>query len=287
MYMQTPEEKLIQLLPDSIDEWTKWEADEFFNSDNLYDYIDGGAELYLSYGFNLVLKRIYSADGQPDITVDIFEMTSSKNAFGVYSHSRETIEHDYGQGSFNVEGAILFWKDKYFISIITFPETPKSRQAIEGIARRIDSSIESTGELPPVLKTLPEENLLEESVVYFKHSNWQNTYYFISNENIFNISNSTECVLAKYKINDDKPILMILEYANESEAESTIDNLKRKFAYEELNDGLDIQLDDKRWIRIDRQTNLVYMVINAGDTGTAKSLLKITAAQVQNYIEHN
>ena len=283
--MQTSEDKLAMLVPDSVNGWSRSAEDEYFDSENLYNYIDGGAELYLSYGFNLVLKRLYSAQGQPDITVDIFEMTSSYNAFGVYSHSRETVEDDFGQGSFQVEGAILFWKDTYFISIITFPETEKSRLAIEEIARRIDNAIQSEGELPQILNALPQKNLLPETVVYFRNSNWQNTYYFISNDNIFNISDSTDCVLAKYEISGNKPVVMIIDYDKESDAGNTVDKLKRKFGYAELADGLVIRIDDKKWIRMNRKNNIVYMVMNARDTEEAKAILKNTAVRVQKYIE--
>ncbi len=286
MFMQTSEEKLAMLLPENVNGWSRSADDEYFDNESLYNYINGGAELYLSYGFNIVMKRLYSSEGQPDITVDIFEMTNSYNAYGVYSHSRETVEEEFGQGSFQVEGAILFWKDNYFISIITFPETEESKQTIEEIARHIDNAIDSEGELPPILNSLPQNNLLPETVVYFRHGNWQNTYYFISNDNIFNINDSTECVLAKYTVDDKKPVVMILEYPGETEAVNTIDNLKRKFGYAELEEGLVIRIDDTKWFRMDRNNNLIYIVLNAQDTDIAKAVLKNTASQVQNYIEH-
>jgi hypothetical protein len=39
-------EELLNLLPDSIDDW-KLESDKYYNPETLYDYIDGGAELYI------------------------------------------------------------------------------------------------------------------------------------------------------------------------------------------------------------------------------------------------
>ena len=69
--------KISELLPDSLNEWEPVDKDNFYTCENLFEYINGGAELYISYGFNLVLSRTYRADNQPDIIVDIFEVNNS------------------------------------------------------------------------------------------------------------------------------------------------------------------------------------------------------------------
>ena len=62
------------LLPDSIDGWKKKTEDKFYTPENLYDYINGGAELYISYGFIEVISRTYYKENQPELKVEIFEM---------------------------------------------------------------------------------------------------------------------------------------------------------------------------------------------------------------------
>ena len=42
-------------LPDSIDGWTAGEQNSFNDKESLYDYIDGGAELYISYGYKTAI----------------------------------------------------------------------------------------------------------------------------------------------------------------------------------------------------------------------------------------
>ncbi|MEE9464267.1 MAG: DUF6599 family protein, partial [Candidatus Neomarinimicrobiota bacterium] len=83
---------LAQLMPGTVEDWQTGRADKIYNRENLYEYINGGAELYLSYGFLQMISRTYTKSGKPDIVVDIFDMGSSRNAFGVFSHSREAIE---------------------------------------------------------------------------------------------------------------------------------------------------------------------------------------------------
>ncbi len=102
---------LSEFLPDSIDGWEVVSEDQFHNRKSLYEYINGGAELYLSYGFSRLISRIYSKPEQPDILVDFFDMRTSRSAYGVFSYSVETVERNFGQGSQQTEGALLFWKD--------------------------------------------------------------------------------------------------------------------------------------------------------------------------------
>ena len=46
-----------ELLPERIGSWTI-DTEAVYTPENLYDYINGGAELYISYGFKKVYTRI-------------------------------------------------------------------------------------------------------------------------------------------------------------------------------------------------------------------------------------
>ncbi|MCK7482325.1 MAG: hypothetical protein M0C28_38210 [Candidatus Moduliflexus flocculans] len=54
--------------------------------DGIFDYIDGAGEVYRSYNMRLLVARRFHKDGQPDIVVDAFDMGSSEDAFGVFTH---------------------------------------------------------------------------------------------------------------------------------------------------------------------------------------------------------
>jgi len=97
-YMNLNASVLDKLLPDSTEGWKPSDKDRYYNPETLYNYINGGAELYISYGFREVISRTYSKSGQPNLTVEIFDMVEAKNAFGVFCHVREGIDYSYGQG---------------------------------------------------------------------------------------------------------------------------------------------------------------------------------------------
>ena len=216
---QFMKENLINLMPDKIDGWDLAENDTMYGADNLYEYINGGAELFLSYGFKEMIARIYASSGQPDILLDVFDMGEPKNAYGIFSYSREEEDTTFGQGSQYSPGLLLFWKNRFYVSILFASETQEAKKTAFLIARNIESSIKSEGALPQILKFLPEEKLIKKTIRYFRHYIWLNSYYFISNENILNINDSTDALFAKYGSNNDNSLLLIIRYPSISEAE--------------------------------------------------------------------
>ena len=62
--------ELSSLLPSAVSGWHAAGQDSSYDRSTLFDYIDGGAELYLSYRFKEVINRRYKREGQPDIVVD-------------------------------------------------------------------------------------------------------------------------------------------------------------------------------------------------------------------------
>ncbi|MEW5814096.1 MAG: DUF6599 family protein [Spirochaetota bacterium] len=260
-------------LPEEADGWKPAAGDEYYNRKNLYDYINGGAELYLSYGFNQLVSRIYSKPDQPDIIVDLFDMGTSENAYGVFSYSVETTDQSLGQGCQQTEGALLFWKDRYLVSILAWPETKESKEAVFKLAKIIEAGIPDEGPLPEILSFLPREALKEESIRYFRHHVWLNSHYFISDENILHIDETTNALLAKYGGRYNRSILLLVQYQNEKEARSGYVDFAQYYL-PELKDSDTLQIEDGTWNACRLNGNLLAIVFNAQDEHAALTLLE-------------
>ena len=215
-------------LPDSFNNWKKLGDDRTFNDQNLYDYIDGAAELYISFGFAKVFNRIYSAGEGKEIIVDIFYMNTPQDAFGAFSFSVGKIGNDFGTQSQIAHGAIVFWKNNFVVSIVENPASEEAKKTSLIIAKLIDESIPEKGSFPEVLKYLPPENLDAQSIRYFRHYVWFNTYAYISGENILNINQNTHGVLAKYG-DKEKLILIIVKYPDEQKALAALEKFNKAY----------------------------------------------------------
>ncbi len=278
--MSAKDISLSKILPPDINGWEISGTEKIYTPETLYDYIDGGAELYLSYGMNDVASVLYSKAGIGTIRVELFDMISSENAFGVFTHTRLADEKEFGQGSQYFTGAQIFWKDRYLVTIIGDDENKDIKETIKKIAVIIDSQISKKGDLPLILSLLPQKNLVADGYCYFHHYIWQNIYYFISNDNIFDISDSTNAVIARYSGEDGKYILLIVEYSDSVKAENAYLSVSKEL----LKGASSIRnTDDSTWIKSIYNSNYLIAVFKAPSEASANEIL----SGVQDIIHKN
>jgi hypothetical protein len=261
----------IKVLPDKVDRWNKVEPPGTYTPRTLSDYIDGGAELYLSYNFKGSLAVKYKDASENEIAVDIFDMGSSYDAFGVFAHTRETNAKDFGQGSEYAAGLLTFWKGRFYVSILAYPETPASKNAVTTLGRAIEGAIKEEGPVPPILALLPEENLQPETVRYFHHYIWLNSFAFVSNENVLDIGADTPATLAKYRTPGSWLFLLLVQYPDAARAEAAARQFNEKILGG-VKEGMR-QVEGGRWSGIERRGRLVSVVLSAPDAASVREIL--------------
>jgi hypothetical protein len=245
-----------------------------FTGEALYDYINGGAELYLSYGLKGMTGCKYTGGGLPQVTVEVYEMTSAPNAFGVYTQSRDREEFDYGQGSQRYDDFILFWKDRYFVLVTTQKATPESRGALHHLASLVEQAIPGTGEIPALVAELPQDGLAPGGYLYFHHYIWLNAYFFIADYNIVNITDQTEALLAKYGDAQARAYLLLVHYPEEEEARAAGEKLRAQFAPELTADDPLVRLEDGTWFSFRVEGRKLSAVFNGHSREQIEHLLK-------------
>ena len=260
-----------RILPDAIAGWKKVDPPNFYTPENLSNYIDGGAELYISYNFKNALSMKYVDAADNEIEVDILDMGSAPDAFGVFAHSRETIDDRFGQGCEYAAGLLTFWKDRYYVSILAYPETAEKREVVFKLGRAIADGIKSEGALPPIIALLPAENLLPETVRYFHHYIWLNSFYFVSHENVLNIGNDTPAALGKYRQDGATFFLLLVHYPDAAKAEAAGRQFRQKLL-DGAEDGMR-PTKEGRWTGLQCRGDLVSVVFNAPDAPTVRAFL--------------
>lgn len=264
--------KLSAFLPAIPEGWAPDGEVAFYNSETLYDYIDGGAELYLSYGMDSVISLRILHPQQGEIRIEIFDLIESKNAFGVFTHTRTANEAEYGQSSQFFTGALIFWKGPYYVTIVADDDNETIRKAMREMASDIDSKILKTGAIPKLVEKLPAESLQKDGFIYFHHYIWMNAYYFISSDNLLNISSTTDVVMARYGEKENRYYLLLIEYETEAEALAAIQKF-RKHYMEESSTGTEVQIEDGSWCAIRHESKVLAIVFNATSYSVAKQLL--------------
>ncbi|HSW40005.1 MAG TPA: DUF6599 family protein [Acidobacteriota bacterium] len=262
---------LVKALPDEIDGFVKTTSDRY-DPDTLYEYINGAAELYISYSFREMRAVRYTAgDGNREIVIDIFDMGSSHDAFGVFSHGRESEDQRVGQGSEYFKGMLNFWKSRFYVAMLAFPAGPASEATLFKLANIISEGIADKGPLPPIVGILPQSGLINESVRYFHHYIWLNSFSFVADKNILDIDNTTPSVLARYQRNGQSATLLIIIYPENGRAETAAEMFRRQKSFPPGTDVAPAAKSRFQGCRV--RDRLLVAVLDAGSDDLAKTLM--------------
>ncbi len=270
--------RMNELVPRAMHGWTIQGTDETYNRKTIFDYIDGAGEVYLAYGFQDLLVRNFAnldEPDQPEITVELFDMGSSEDAFGIFSHSREGDEGEIGQGSQYQAGLLYFWKGRFFTCVLTKRETPSAKQAVMALGKAIANAITESGSKPQLLNYLPEDGLIHQSIRYFHTHPMLNYHYFVATENILRLDASTSAVLARYQHPEGKSYLLLIDYPTPAQAKNAYDSFLAAYMPDATKMGT-AQTENGKWTSARVQVGkpkLIAVVFDAATRARAEALL--------------
>ncbi len=137
----------------------------FYGPDNLYEYMDGAADIFVLYGVHQLLHVDLRAKAA-GISVDIFDMGSADTAFGMYAAERSPDFHFIAIGAegYQYEGMLNFLQDRYYVKLLGFGGSADA--VLETFARALSARIGTNPVLPLLLSKLPAENRKPHSEQY-------------------------------------------------------------------------------------------------------------------------
>lgn len=164
-----------KLLPKTVGAFELTSTPRYFGPDNLYDLINGGAEIYTEFGLKKMVTADYTAKDRTGITitVEIYDMGTPAGAFGRFARflKGKADLSDVGKGlpeplvPHGLMGTsnASFWKGHHLINLTLLDESPSA--TMEGI-RKLSAEM-----LPPfaenVAKTIPGELALPAETAWF------------------------------------------------------------------------------------------------------------------------
>jgi len=225
-------------LPEKIDGWRLAGPPRRVDAANIFDYMNGAGELYLSYHFDHLLVYEYKNDGGNDILVELYDMGGSRDAFGLLSldwggetvelggrgreeggsnpgagsGTRSATQSDAGAAPLIVpssralygEGLLRIWSDGVYARILASREGPGVREVILRLGKAIVA--ERADPAPPELvravvgaATDPPWTLRPERTSYFYSHLVLNSLYYLSHENILGLGPDTEAVMVTFE----------------------------------------------------------------------------------------
>lgn len=139
----------------------------FYKPATLYQYIDGGADVYLLYDFQVLLHQDFK-NSAAEVTADIYDMGKTDNAFGIYSAER-TPKYSYipiGAEGYHSKGVLNFFQDRYYVKLAG--SGAGADALLDQFAHTVSTRIAGSRTLPPVLSKLPQLHRVRHSEQYIR-----------------------------------------------------------------------------------------------------------------------
>ena len=215
------------------------------------------------------------------MTVELYEMASSEDAYGVFSFEHQDEVVGIGQGSEFGGGLLRFWKGKYFISIYAEGEGTEVESGILKMGRVAANSIAATGPEPKLVGFIPGKGLglVDKSVRYIKSHVLLNQRFFIAHQNILNLNRKTEAVLAQYLQGKQKTQFLLIRYDHLKEAIDAYQTFMKVY----LPDagGRDrSRTEDGKWTFARQRNEFLVIVFGAPTEADAEVLIKASVEKL-------
>lgn len=258
---------LNEALPQEIAGWKALPDDQAYGRDDIFDYMDGAGEIYLAFDFRFVFVRQYARTDAPSIVVEIYQMSSAPDAFGVFTQDTDGDEVDVGQGAIYAAGLLRFWKDTVFVRILADTETPESKSAVMKLGETIVSSIPQTGEKPDLLSFLPSDGLRPKTLRYFHTKISLDSHFYLANANILRLSRDTQVAAAAYETKDGRARLILVRYPSPDQAAEAHFQFTELYMLERFNPDAPVEpkkLEDGKFAGVWRRDRYMAVVVEIG-----------------------
>lgn len=169
---RTASPALTALVPD-LAAWAPSEAPRSYFPDDLFEYINGAAESYLSYDFReLLVVDLEKRGADATLTIEIYDMGLPVNAFGIFAAERYPENKAVALGDLGyVEGETLnFLADRFYVKMLAFGIGEATEAALVEAATKVAGAIGPGRGLPELTLAFPKEGLVVRSERYIKRN---------------------------------------------------------------------------------------------------------------------
>jgi hypothetical protein len=273
--LTTQDDYLSRFLPldGEIGGWKTQRKMQHYAGEDLYEYIDGGAEIYHEYGFKQVVVQDYVNATEKSVSIEIFEMTTPESAYGMYTFKTNARDCriPLGNDAELADYYLNFWKGTFLVTLTGFDETDETVEGLLAIARGVASKMETEerGEKPWIASLLPSENREAWGLKYFRGLLGLRSSHPFFNLKIIGFE---EGIKGDYA---DGYSLFLIRFEGESECRKSLGRLKEEYrkisGYEEYEDMGTFLAQDNRGRRFFVSTLGEYLLIGIGDIDRSKA----------------
>jgi len=226
------EQALLKIIPAGGEAkgWTPAGEPMFFHGDNLFEHINGGADIYYEYGFVSLITQKYEKEDK-GVSIEIYCMDDPSAAFGIYSYNRHPTLSPIEVGSDGTihSKGLFFWQDKFYADVRQLGSAAILSEEFTALAKTIEHKIGTKAERPAIMDLLPDKNMLPRSEVYAQSRLAIENQVYIANKDLFRLEKGDAATIARYRISQPEFSVIVAEYGNEDACTGAFTRFKEHF----------------------------------------------------------
>jgi hypothetical protein len=205
--------------------WTPTDAAQAYTHDNLYNLVDGQAESFFAYNFQQAVVGRYQNAARALINVEIWQLASPADAFGLYTSGRTGKPVALGNdGSADAGQRVLFWQDDYYVAVSSVRGATDAD--LQAFAKVLADALPKGGTRPAVVDRLPPGGLVAQSYIFFRQELSVGSEVWLGGENRLGLGQDTDGVVARYMLGGQVTHLLLVQYPSATRAEAGLAALK-------------------------------------------------------------
>jgi len=238
--------------------WAPSDQAQAYTHDNLYNLVDGQADSFFAYNFQQVVVRRYQNAAGAQINIEIWQLDSPADAFGLYTAGRTGQPVNLGnEGSADAGQRVLFWQDRHYVAVGSVRKA--SDADLYAFAQAVADALPKGGTRPAVVALLPPSGLVAQSYIFFRQEISVANEVWLGGENWLGLGDDTEGVVARYQLGTQVVHLVLVQYPTAQRAQAGVKALRSG------------QIEDV--VSADAHDNLIGAVIGKADASAADNLL--------------
>jgi hypothetical protein len=127
----------------AVSNWEKTSDTRVFAANDLWKYIDGDAEQYITAGVVSTSTSDYKYQGQLEAVVDVYTMGSPDGARQILNTglTKDVKTVQLGDEGEQYAQSVTFRKGPYLVRIVAYESTPDTPQALMALAHGIEAKL--------------------------------------------------------------------------------------------------------------------------------------------------
>ena len=201
--------------------WSRTGDSRVYDTETLYDFVNGAADLYFTYDFQSLAVGDYAHTGGGSVRVEVYWTATDADAYGLYTYHSFGEPVDAGvQGRLDSGYGISFWQAQNFVRVGVNP--PGDDETLLAFAQAVSEALPAGGVPPKVVSALPQEGRIVGSEAFFREQIAFENFLWLGSENVLDLGPEVQGALARYAEDVGEFWGILVSYPESSRAEAAL-----------------------------------------------------------------